>query len=126
MHALLNLVVREPQLFADHAQAYAELAAADMQALFTACKRQAQLRAVALCCFGVAVVLAGVALMLWAITPVLPEQALWVLYGVPLAPLLLAAWCLRASLQAPAEEPFKRLREELRADRALFCEWNKS
>jgi len=126
MHALLNLAVREPHLFVDHAQAYVELAGADMQTLFSACKRQTQLHAAALCCFGVASVLGGVALMLWAVTPVLPEQAAWALYGVPLAPLLLAAWCLRASHQQNVEEPFKRLRAELRADRALFCELGKS
>lgn len=66
-HPLLHLLLTQPRLLADHVEAYAELVATEIGNVSVAWKRRALLNAVALCCLGVAAVLAGVALMLWAV-----------------------------------------------------------
>ena len=45
MHALLTLVTRQPQLLADHAEAYGELVSAELARVSGAWKRQALLTA---------------------------------------------------------------------------------
>lgn len=66
----------------------------------TALKRRAMLNVVALCSFGVAAVVADVALMLWALMPAATGQALRLLIGVPLLPLAMSVWCLPAWIQS--------------------------
>ena len=75
MHPLLALLATRPQLLADHAQAYAALFNEEFDQARASWQRTAVLQAVALCCVSAAAVLAGVALMLWAISPALPVQA---------------------------------------------------
>lgn len=69
LHPLLHLIASRPQLLADHAAAYAELVAAEFGAETSALKRQALLGALGIGGLGVAAVLAGVAVMLWAVLP---------------------------------------------------------
>ena len=84
------------------------------------------LYATSLCCLSVAVVLAGVALMLWATTPAASVQALWVLIATPLAPLAVALGCLLAA-RAPVEDrPFDKVRRQVEADMAMLREVNAS
>lgn len=115
-HALLHLMTTRPQLLVDHAQAYAELAGADLDAVTGAWKRQLRLVATALCGAAVATVLAGVALMLWAVIPSAQIEAPWALVAAPLLPALVAVWCVlaaRAGSEAPA---FGNLKEQVQAD----------
>jgi cytochrome bd-type quinol oxidase subunit 2 len=96
LHPLLRLALARPDLLANHASAYAELAldnARDVMADW-------QLRLVgwALLAVGVllCLVLAGVALLLHGAVSAPPQP--WLLWAVPLAPLLLAlcgAWLAR-------------------------------
>ena len=83
MHPLLALLATRPQLLVDHAQAYAELFNEEFALARAAWRRQVLLFAVALCCLGVAAVLAGVATLLWfttagchTVVPWHPEQSL--------------------------------------------------
>ena len=57
LHPLLHLVATQPQLLADHAEAYAELVAEELGDFSVTWKRRALLNAVALCFGGVAAVL---------------------------------------------------------------------
>ncbi len=134
LRALLRLISTQPTLLADHVQAYAELAADEFGQARAAWQRRLLLQAVCLCSLAVSAVLAGVALMLWAVIPEARMQAPWALLAAPLLPLLLAlcCGCLAQSLAAkPAlnggqsgtlSGAFPRVREQLAADRAMLSE----
>ena len=120
LHPLLHLLATQPQLLAGHVEAYAELAAAEFGAASTVWKRRAMFNAAALGCLGVAAVLAGVALMLWAVVP--SPEAAWVLLVVPLLPLAMAAICLMLA-RAPAKAGgFEALRQQIQADMLMLRE----
>lgn len=122
MHPLLNLITTRPQLLAEHAEAYAELASAELPRIGAAWKRRAVLDVLALCSAGTAAVLAGVALMLWASLPAMPSQASWVLVGIPLLPLVLAGGCAAAARGGSGREACANLREQVQADLRLLRE----
>lgn len=126
MHPLLHLIATRPQLLADHAQAYAELLATEIGNVSAAWKRRAILNAVALCCLGVAAVLAGVALMLWAVTPATQLEAPWALIAVPLLPIAVAVGCLLAARAKGDGTPFAGVRRQIEADRAMLREMSAS
>lgn len=116
LHPLLHLVATQPQLLAGHAEAYAELVAAEIGTVSALWKRRALLNAVALCCLGVAAVLAGVALMLWAVIPQADVQAPWALAVAPLLPLAAALLCLMAARLRGEAGGFDKLRQQVKAD----------
>ncbi|MEN9484500.1 hypothetical protein HZU83_20460 [Sphaerotilus montanus] len=115
-HALLHLITTRPQLLVDHAQAYAELANADLDAVTSAWKRQLRLAAAALCGAAVATVLAGVALMLWAVIPAAQIEAPWALVAAPLLPALVALGCVLAARADSERQAFGNLKEQVQAD----------
>ncbi len=122
IHPLLHLLATQPRLLADHAEAYAGLLSAELGSATTAWKHRALLSAVALCCMGVAAVLAGVALMLWAVIPTAQIQAPWALLAAPLLPAGVALACLltaRADAQASA---FDQIRRQIKADFVMLRE----
>lgn len=122
MHPLLRLILSRPQLLADHAQAYADLATAEFGAASVRWRRRALLNAVAVGSLVIALVLAGVALMLWSVLPGTAPEALWTLLAVPLVPLLVAAGCLAAARAGGNGEAFGGMRGQLLADLALLRE----
>ena len=120
MHPLLTLLATRPQLLADHAQAYAGLIHEEFGQSFAAWRRWAVLQAAALCCLSVAAGLGGVAAMLWAVTPPLLVQAAWILWAMPLLPLLVAILCVwTASRQRPTDA-VGNLGRQLGADMAML------
>ena len=122
MHPLLKLIATQPQLLADHAEAYASLVSAELGIASTALKRRAMFSAAALCSFGVTAVLGGVALMFWGVVPLANSPAPWLLIAAPLAPALLAVACLLAA-RSPAEAaPFDNARLQVKADMAMLRE----
>lgn len=122
IHPLLRLVATQPHLLAEHAQAYAELVAAEVGIVSTRWKRRALLGVVALCCLVVAVALAGIAWMLWAVVPVAQMPDPWVLIVAPLLPVLVAAGCLLAARWGNDEATFDALRHQLKDDMAMLRE----
>ena len=90
IHPLLRLVATQPQLLADHAEAYAGLIGEELGKTTTAWRQRVVLNAAALCLAGAAVVLGGVALMLWAVLPEASLRLPWVLLATPVVPALLA------------------------------------
>jgi uncharacterized membrane protein YqjE len=122
MQAVLHLITTQPQLLVEHAQAYAELVGDETRTVSTLWKRQALLNAVALCCLGVGTVLAGVALMLWAVIPAVSAQALWALLGAPLLPLAVALGCWRAAQRPSENRAFDSVRQQLQADLQMLRE----
>lgn len=120
MHPLLHLIATQPNLLADHAEAYADLLGEELSAASTQWKRKAMLGAVALCCLGVGAVLTGVALMLWAVIPPENMNAPWALIVAPLVPLVAAAVCAVNANGAPRQNAFDTIRQQLREDAAML------
>jgi len=122
MHPLLDLLVTQPALLADHALAYVELTAQEAAQYSRAFKRRMVLTATALCCATLACALAGVACMLWFVSPIAHEGFPWPLVVVPLLPLVALLWCMN-KLDAVVDEPgFDGVRNQLIADKALLSE----
>ncbi len=123
LQALLHLLSTQPLLLAGHAQAYGELAAAETAALAAQWRRRLVWWLLVLCLGGVALALAGTALLLWAVTPPSQVHSPWMLWLVPLVPLagaLACAWAARAP--DAGDGPFRDLREQLQADWHLLRE----
>jgi len=122
MHPLLRLVTNQPQLLAEHAEAYADLFGEELSTASAMWKRQALLGAVALCGLGVGAVLAGVALMLWAVIPSADIQAPWALIVAPALPLLAAIACALAARAQTTTGFFGAMRQQVKADVAMLRE----
>ena len=122
MHPMLHLIASRPSLLAQHAGAYAELVNAELQAFIASGKRRALMMAIALFSVGVAVVLAGVALMLWGTLPAAGMQAPWVLLAAPVLPALTGLLCFLSARNADQTSAFDNLRAQVQADMALLTE----
>ncbi len=126
IHPLFLLIATRPQLLADHAEAYAELVATEVGHVSTTWKRRALLYVVALCGLAVGAVLAGVALMLWAVTPAASMHAPWALIAAPVVPVALALWCLLAVRSQANASGFENIRQQMKADLAMLRETSTS
>lgn len=122
MHPLFHLIASRPQLLADHALAYAELVAAEIPRVSAAWKRSALLTAAAVLGVALALGLAGVALMLWAVLPEASMRAPWALLVVPLVPLTAALVCLLAAQRGGERAAFDELRLQVQADIGMLRE----
>jgi hypothetical protein len=122
MHPLLHLIATQPQLLADHAEAYADLVGEELGAASMVWKRRVALNALALCFTGVATVLGGVALMLWAVIPPADMQAPWALIAAPTLPLGAALACWLYGRATPAHGTFDNVRRQMKADVAMLRE----
>jgi uncharacterized membrane protein YqjE len=122
LHPLLHLIASQPHLLADHAQAYAELAAVEVGEFSAAWKRRAVLITVAAFCMGLAVVLAGVAVMLWSVLPVSQMQAPWALVAVPGVLGVVSVVCLLAGRSRSQTSAFANLRAQVKSDVLMLRE----
>jgi sterol desaturase/sphingolipid hydroxylase (fatty acid hydroxylase superfamily) len=120
LHPLLHLLVCEPQKLADHLSAYADLSAAEWDDATAACRRALLMACLAVCALVVAVALAGVALMLWAVTPGLAMDRAWLLLATPGLLFAAALWCWLMHRRALRGPWFATLREQLGADLLLL------
>lgn len=121
MHPLLALIATRPQLLGAHAEAYGALVAAEFGEASAHWQRKLMLGAVALCSAGVAAVLAGTALMLWALLPLAQARAPWVLLVVPGLPALVAIVCALAA-RRPTAAAFGNLHQQFKADLRMLHE----
>ncbi|MEY4344377.1 MAG: hypothetical protein RL032_209 [Pseudomonadota bacterium] len=112
---LLRVMVKQPHVLLDHAQAYAELFETELVTLGAAYTRRICLSTVMLCCAAIGLTLVGFALMLVIMLPTAQATALWALVLIPLAPLAAALWCLMA-LRSSITVPFEILRRQFSAD----------
>ncbi len=122
IHPLLRLITTEPHLLGDHVEAYADLVGDEVKKSGAAWGLRLGLYAGALCLAGVGLVLAGVALMLWAALPASGIQMPWVLIAVPATPLVLAVACVLIARRNPVESAFGNVKKQLSADMAMLRE----
>jgi cytochrome bd-type quinol oxidase subunit 2 len=120
MHPLLTLLATRPQLLLGHAQAYAALLHEDFGLASASWRRRVLLHALALCSLGVTAVLAGGALMLWAVTPTPQIHSLWILYVTPVVPLMCALVCVVLAHRQSQEDFFANLNLQIDADVAML------
>lgn len=121
IHPLLRLAATQPQLLADHAQAYAGLLGEELEQTAATYKRRLLFGAAALGLGIVAVGLAGTSWMLWAVTPAANLHAPWALLAAPGVAALIAAICALAG-RVPPDDAFADLKRQLAADLALLRE----
>ena len=122
MHPLLQLLMTQPGLLGEHAQAYAELLAGEVAAFKQSGQRHLIWGAAAVCLALVGAVLAGVALMLAAVLPAMPAAAVWVLWATPGVPLVAALVCLLRLRAFTATDAFANFRKQIKADMQLLQE----
>lgn len=122
IHPLFTRLVAQPGLFAEHAGAYAELAAAEAQQLGLRLKRQLVLALAGAICALLGVGLAGAAALLAAAVPVQTMPAPWVLWLVPAAPLAVAVLCALLLWRMQSAPAFALLRSQFTADAQLLTE----
>jgi hypothetical protein len=120
LYTLLRLSVYRPSLLTDHAEAYAELLAIEIRSASALWQRRLWLNALALCCMGVAAVLAGVAWMLWALAPAVNTGASWALFGAPALPGAIALGCLLVVRMRCQGAAFDELIKQVRSDAAML------
>lgn len=120
LYTLLRLSLTQPRLLADHADAYAELVTAEMRSAAALWQRRLWLHALTLCCLGVAAVLAGVAWMLWLVTPMEDIRTPWALMAAPLLPCAVALWCWLQVRASGSAAVFDNLLQQVRADIAML------
>jgi hypothetical protein len=119
IHPLFRLIVSEPQLIADHVEAYAQLFTEEAGAVAARIKRRMLMQVVSLAGLVLGAFFALVALMLWAAVPEL--RAPWVLVAVP-GVLLAAGVVCHVMARKPEEDShgMKAIREQLAADAAML------
>jgi uncharacterized membrane protein YqjE len=113
-HALLHLAAKRPALLAAHAAAYVDLVGAQGALVSSSWLRRLCLDIAAFVALLAAIVLAGVALLLWAALPDLRWPAGLVV--VPLLPLGAAVACAWISRRPGAPATFEPVLQQLKAD----------
>lgn len=116
MHPFFKLMVDRPAVITDHVEAYASLAALELSGAVTQLRTRALKTAMALTCAAVAAMLAGVAMMLWAVTPSDQLHAPWALWLAPGLPAAVAAWSWFSAQSVGDAPAFSALCSQVRAD----------
>lgn len=118
--ALLRLASGQPQLLAAHAMGYAALLRDEGALSLQRVLLRGRLQALVFGGVVAGVVLTGVALMLWAALPEVSTPRRWVLVVVPLVPLAVAAWGLRAARRVGPLPLWSAWQRQVAADSALL------
>ena len=119
---LFHLATSQPQLLADHVEAYADLVSSELRVATALWKRRFVLRIAGAAALAVALLLAGVAIMFWAVLPVASMPAPWLLWLVPLVPAVGGVACSWLAGPDAAGQNFALLRRQWAADRAMLRE----
>lgn len=120
IHPAFIALARQPGLVLAHVDAYADLAAAELDEWSTRWKRRARLKLAAAVFAGLAIALAGAAALLLAAVPVSAMPMPWLLAVVPAVPLLTAAALAWRAQALPDAPPFPELRQQLAQDLATL------
>jgi hypothetical protein len=122
LHPLLRLTATQPHLLADHAEAYAELVGAQAASALLAWKRRAVFASASLGLALISVLLAGVAVMLWAVTPLDQIHQPIALFAAPILPaaVSIAFWLFARSQKVSGM--FDEIRDQMRSDLAMLRE----
>jgi hypothetical protein len=120
LHPLLHLVVQQPQLLVDHAAGYAEVAMAEAARAAAQWERRVAWQLAASTSLVMALLLAGVGVMLWAALPPGSIARPGLLASVPLLPLMLALVAQFRARRAGSHPAFELLRRQAASDLMLL------
>ena len=122
IHPLFITMAKQPRLFLEHADAYAELAVAELACWRSRLQRRAALTLAAVLLALLGLGLAGVAGLLAAALPLESMPMPWLLWALPMTPVLLAVylgWSVR-QLKEEDGSAFTTLREQIAQDLATL------
>ena len=122
LRPLFHLATRQPQLLTDHVEAYADLVSSELRLASSLWKRRLVLQLAGATAVAVAVLLAGVATLLWAVLPTTSMPTPWLLWLVPLVPAVVGLCCAGLAGSNPSGPTFALLRRQWAADRAMLRE----
>ena len=122
IHPLIRLIATEPQLLAEHVGAYAALISDEARQVQQRWALKILLGTLAVFFLCVAVVLAGVAILLWAVTPALSDGAQWALGAAPAVPALLGLAAGLAARRPAAEHAFASIQAQVASDLRMISE----
>ena len=120
IHPVFITMAKNPGLFMEHASAYADLASAEVDTLTGGLKRRTALTVISVLLAMLGLGLAGAAGLLLAALPLAAMPRPWLLWAIPLMPLLLSAllaWRLR---QLKSHATFDTLRKQVALDIATL------
>ena len=120
IHPLFISLAKEPGLFLEHADAYADLAVAELACWRSRLKQRATLTLVAIVCAILGIGLAGIAALLAAALPFNVMPMPWLLWALPLTLLVLAAYFGWRAQQTEDATAFSTLRDQMAQDLATL------
>lgn len=120
LHPLLRLAVDEPQLLAEHVAAYGALLVEEGAVAVARSQRRFARQALAGAALTVALMLAGVGLLLWATLPAADMRQPWLLWLLPALPAVLGLVLLWDARDAAGTVAFAGLRRQAAADLGLW------
>ena len=121
MHTIFTLALSRPQLLAQHLRGYADLASIEAQTWTSQARTRLMVSVCMLVLGTVALILAGIAAMLWPVYAgegIDRHTALLPLLASPLLPLIGAVVAGLWLWRHPAQAAFPHLREQLELDLA--------
>lgn len=120
IHPLFISIAKQPALFLEHADAYTDLAVAELACWRSRLQQRATLTVAAVLLTLLGLGLAGVAGLLAAALPWQTMPMPWLLWALPLAPLLLAGLLVWRIGQLDDGAAFATLREQVAQDLATI------
>lgn len=120
IHPLFIAMAKQPGLFLEHADAYADLAVAELACWRNRLQRRATFTAAAAVFALLGLGLAGVAVLLVAVVPISTMPMPWVLWALPLSFLALAALLAWRVQQQDDDSAFDTLRAQIAQDLATL------
>jgi hypothetical protein len=120
-HPALLILAKNPEILADHAEAYTDLIAECLKSMLGHWQRRAVCNIAAGLCLTLSVLFAGVAIMLWGVVVGLTDHVQWALIAVPVAPLVMALGLWQYRFQLPkGTDGIEIVKRQMRADLAVL------
>ncbi len=120
LQSIFRLITTQPQLLLDHVEAYSELVVEEIAQVSSAYQRRLLYGVLAILLFALGITFTGIALLLWATVPIAQIHSPWMLWLVPLTPLVLALVCGVVAKNNARQGAFNDLRSQLKADMAML------
>lgn len=120
MNALWRLAACRPDLLVAHLASYGALLQDDGARSMQGLQRRMVGLAVVLASFTVALGLAGVAVLLWAVSPTVAPPRAWLLLAVPLVPVVLGVAVIRRLQRLEPLPLWQACRQQWARDQVLW------
>jgi hypothetical protein len=120
-HPALLILARNPEILADHAEAYTDLVSDSLKSMMGHWRQRAICDIAVAFCVMLSAVFTGIAAMLWGVSAGVSFQALWLLVGIPVLPLLIALGLWQFShKRSYSTEGFEIVKRQIQADLAVL------